>query len=99
MHVLINLRSQQRRKYCKLFQQFAGDTAKNNLDEEENIIMNGDFNCPLNPSTDKKGGLLNPRKAVISTIGNLPEERDLVDIYGGSKILRKKASHGVKTRS
>ena len=72
---------------------------KNNLDEEENIIMNGDFNCPLNPSTDKKGGLLNPRKAVISTIGNLPEERDLVDIYGGSKILRKKASHGVKTRS
>ena len=40
---------------------------KNNLDEEENIIMNGDFNCPLNPCIDKKGGLLNPRKAVIST--------------------------------
>ena len=54
---------------------------KNNLDEEENIIMGGDFNCPLNPSIDKKGGLLNPRKAVISTIGNLQEELDLVDIW------------------
>ena len=53
----------------------------NNLDEEENIIMGGDFNCPLNPSIDKKGGLLNASKAVISTIGNLQEELDLVDIW------------------
>ena len=43
--------------------------------------MGGDFNCPLNPIIDKKGGLLNPRKAVISTISNLQEELDLVDIY------------------
>ena len=43
--------------------------------------MGGDFNCPLNPTIDKKGGLLNPRKAVISTISNLQEELDLVDIW------------------
>ena len=43
--------------------------------------MGGDFNCPLNPSIDKKGGLLNPRKAVISTIGNLQEQLDLLDIW------------------
>ena len=54
---------------------------KNNLDEEENIIMDGDFNCPLNPSIDKKGGLLNPRKVVISTISNLQEELYLVNSW------------------
>ena len=40
----------------------------------------GGETLPLNPSIDKKGGILNPRKAVISTIGNLQEELDLVDI-------------------
>ena len=41
----------------------------------------GGETLPLNPSIDKKGGILNPRKAVISTIGNLQEELDLVDIW------------------
>ena len=59
-----HLCSQQIYKYCKLFQQFG---------EEEKMIMHGDFKYPLNPSIDRKGGLLNPRKAVISTICNLQE--------------------------
>ena len=54
---------------------------KNNFDEEENIIIGGDFNCPPNPILDKKGGLLIPRKSVVTKIENLREELDLVDIY------------------
>ena len=54
---------------------------KNNFDEEENIIIGGDFSCPPNPIVDKKGGLLIPRKSVVTTIENLQEELDLVDIW------------------
>jgi len=43
--------------------------------------MGGDCKCPLNPSIDKKGGLLNPRKAVTCTIGSFVEDLDLVDIW------------------
>jgi len=53
---------------------------KNNSDEEENIIIGGDFNCPLNPNLDKKGGLLIPRKSVVTTIEIL-QELNLVDIW------------------
>ena len=51
-----------------------------NFDEEENIIIGGDFNCPLNPNLDKKGGVIFPRKSVV-TIEILQEELDLVDIW------------------
>ena len=54
---------------------------KENLDEEENIILGGDFNCPLNPFLDKKGGILSPRKSVVKTIESLQDELDLVDIW------------------
>ena len=54
---------------------------KNDFDEEENIIIGGDFKCPPNPVLDKKGGLLIPRKSVVVTIDNLQEELDLVDIW------------------
>ena len=54
---------------------------KENLDEEENIILGGDFNCPLNPVLDKKGGILLPRKSVVATIDCLCADLDLVDIW------------------
>ena len=51
------------------------------MDEEENIILGGDFNCPINSVLDKKGGILLPRKSVISTIDCLCDDLDLMDIW------------------
>ena len=39
-----------------------------NLHEEENIIVGGDFNCPLNTLLDKKDGIMIPRKSVVARI-------------------------------
>ena len=50
------------------------------LDEEENIIHGRDFNCPLNPMFDKRGGILSLRKSVVGTIDCLCADLDLVDI-------------------
>lgn len=44
-------------------------------------IIGGDFNCPLNPVYDKKGGNLNQRKSVVECIDCLQNELDLVDIW------------------
>ena len=52
-----------------------------NLDSEENFIMGGDFNCPLNPLVDKRGGILNQRKSATACIDCLQTELDLVDIW------------------
>ena len=52
-----------------------------NPEDKENIIIGGDFNCPLNPSLDKKGGTMLLRKSVIETIDCLRDELDLVDIW------------------
>ena len=53
----------------------------NNLDSEENIILGGDFNFPLNPILDKRGGIMIPRKSVVDNIESLQNELDLVDIW------------------
>ena len=51
------------------------------LDCEENIIIGGDFNCPLDPKLDKKDGIMVPRKMVIDNIECLQNELDLVDVW------------------
>ena len=38
------------------FRKLHGLLQLEDLDSEENIILGGDFNCPLNPALDKHGG-------------------------------------------
>jgi len=48
---------------------------------EENIIVGGDYKCPLDITLDKKGGLPSPRKYVINSIDELQNEFSLHDIW------------------
>ena len=59
------------------------------------LILGGDFNCPLNPNLDKRGGIMIPRKSVVNSIECLQNELDLVDIWR-VKILKQEAILGVK---
>ena len=61
---------------------------------DDNIVVGGDFNCPLNPTLDKKGGILIPRQHVINSIENVQNEFSLHDIW---RIKNPVASHGAKT--
>ena len=68
-YLLINVYAPNQDKDLKEFFKILLNTLKReNLDSEENIVMGGDFNCPLSPAIDKKGGTLNERKSVISCI-------------------------------
>lgn len=49
---------------------------------DDNIVVGGDFNCPLNPTLDKKGGRLIPHQHVINSIENVQNEFSLHDIWG-----------------
>ena len=46
----------------KFYRNLSKSLRNNEFGNEENIIIGGDFNCPLDISLDKKGGLPIPRK-------------------------------------
>ena len=54
---------------------------QNEYDTEENIIMGGDLNCPLNPTLDKKGSIIAPPYSVINSIENIKNTFSLHDIW------------------
>ena len=55
--------------------------SKTNDFDTDNIIMEGDFNCPLNPIVEKRGGILMLGQSVINAIERLQCELDLHDIW------------------
>ena len=77
VYVLINIYAPNRDNLtCKFFKNLHKTLQKENLDCEENIICGGDFNIPLNPKFDKRGGVMVPRKNVIDNIQCLQNELD-----------------------
>ena len=54
---------------------------KEGLAYEDKIIIGGDFNCPINPLLDKKGGILVLRKKVVERIEELQTTFNLHDVW------------------
>ena len=82
VYVLVNIYAPNKDKdLIQFFRKLRGLLQMEDLDSEENIILGGDFNCPLNPALDKHGGVMIPRRAAIDSIETLQSELDLVDIW------------------
>ena len=82
VYILVNIYAPNKDKeIIKFLDDLITVIQKENLDEEENFIVGGDFNCPLNPILDKTGGLLVPRKSVVASTECFQAELDLVDIW------------------
>ena len=54
VYVLVNIYAPNKDKdLIQFFRKLHGLLQMEDLDSEENIILGGDFNCPLNPALDK----------------------------------------------
>ena len=49
--------------------------------DDSNVILGGDFNCPIDRTFDKNGGILIPRQHVINSIENIENEFSIHDIW------------------
>ena len=81
-YFLINLYGPNKDAEAVRFYQDLSTTLRGiDLDGDSNVIVGGDFNCPLDPTVDKKGGILIPRQHVINSIENIQNEFSLHDIW------------------
>ena len=48
---------------------------------EDKIIVGGDFNCPLNPQMDKKGGIMITRQSIVDRFEEIQSVFNLHDIW------------------
>ena len=64
IYVLVNIYAPNKDKEIITFLNKLVITLQNeDLDSENNIAIGGDFNCPLSPTIDKKGGIIIQRKS------------------------------------
>ena len=65
----------------QFYQNLSATLRKMDPSSDDNIVVGGDFNCPLNPTLDKKGGILIPSQHVINSIENVQNEFSIHDIW------------------
>ena len=66
----------------RFYQNLSATLRKMDPSSDDNIVVGGDFNCPLNPTLHKKGEILIPRQHVINSIENVQNEFSLLlDIW------------------
>ena len=64
-YVLVNIYAPNKDKdLLEFFRSIQKLICDDDFDNEENIIIGGDFNCPIDPLLDKKGGVLSPRRGL-----------------------------------
>ena len=97
MYVLVNIYAPNKDEdIIKFLKNVLTKLQTENLDSEENIVIGGHFNCPLNPTLDKKGGIMTPRKSLVNCINDVQSQLDLVDIWRvKNPQTKKKALLGV----
>ena len=59
----------------KFFQYLSTTLRAMDFESNDNVIIGGDFNCPLDPAKDKKGGILIPRQHLINLCDVLENAR------------------------
>lgn len=81
LYILINVYAPNKDRDSVKFRETLRTTLRTEyLDTEENLIVGGDLNCPINPILDNSGGSLS-RKSVVASISCFQEDLDLVDIW------------------
>ena len=55
----------------KFFQYLSTTLRAMDFESNDNMIIGEDFNCPLDPAKDKKGGILIPCQHLINWIENI----------------------------
>ena len=66
---------------AKIYEHIVNILKKEDQIYEDRMIIGGDFNCPLNPSLDKMGGLLTTRKKIVDQIENLQNLFNVHDVW------------------
>ena len=81
-YILINVYAPNKdEQSVKFFHSLSNIMRKNEYYDEDNIIIGGDFNCPLNPEMDKKRWYLVPRQSVIDSIEEIQCTFSFHDIW------------------